>query len=266
MTRLTRQVRFALSPPPAATPPSPPGSRERFTSKAPNGFAGHPVLGVGGKVGIYLQLSVTVEGDLEPQSQYLVNIKTIDDAVRQRVIPHWQVSFPNATYGDLLKEALDALSDAFQPARVARLDLAASPFQTYSLLASEPSMIRLSQMFEFSAAHRLHNPNLTDAENVATFGKCNNPLGHGHNYVVQVTVRTSDTPDVVSLEAIVDEHLIRHYDHKHLNLEVEEFKAIIPSVENIAKAAFTRLKPHLPTLAGVTVWETPKTWAEYSEP
>jgi len=134
-------------------------------------------------------------------------------------------------------------------------------------------MVRLSQKFEFSAAHRLHNPALSDAENLATFGKCNNPLGHGHNYELQVTVAgDADSAgllvDVGTLEQVVHERVIRRLDHKHLNLEVPEFARTIPSVENIAAVIYRLLKGHIPapaTLASVTVWETPKTWCEYAE-
>ena len=135
-------------------------------------------------------------------------------------------------------------------------------------------MIRLSQRFEFSAAHRLHNPGLDDAANRATFGKCNNPLGHGHNYELQVTVAGQPNADGVlihmtELEDLVETHAIDKLDHKNLNLEVPEFETLNPSVENIAKVIYGYLKGPLAKdnrkLAAVTVWETPRTWCEYSE-
>ena len=136
-------------------------------------------------------------------------------------------------------------------------------------------MIRLSQKFEFSASHRLHSPNLSAEENRQCFGKCNNPLGHGHNYEVQVTLAARDTDASGSLaklpqfESIVSRVVIDRFDHKNLNEEVDEFRELIPTVENIAMVIFRLLKPHLThgatKLAAVTVWETPKTWCEYSE-
>ena len=135
-------------------------------------------------------------------------------------------------------------------------------------------MTQLSQRFEFSASHRLHNPALTDQQNRETFGKCNNPHGHGHNYELQVTLtgRATGTGlliDVPRFERIVAETVIERFDHKNLNLEVEAFANLIPSVENIAAVIFRLLKPRFTegnaTLASVTVWETPKTWCEYSE-
>ena len=135
-------------------------------------------------------------------------------------------------------------------------------------------MVRLSQKFEFSASHRLHNPALSPEENRETFGKCNNPHGHGHNYEVQVTL--SGIPDesgslipVPRFEQIVAQTVIDRFDHRNLNVELPEFATLIPTVENIAMTIFRLLKPAFEaeqvTLAAVTVWETPKTWCEYSE-
>ena len=69
--------------------------------------------------------------------------------------------------------------------------LSVTPLLNFSVIASESPMIRLSQKFEFSATHRLHNPKLTDEQNRTLFGKCNNPHGHGHNYELQVTLLTA---------------------------------------------------------------------------
>jgi 6-pyruvoyltetrahydropterin/6-carboxytetrahydropterin synthase len=134
-------------------------------------------------------------------------------------------------------------------------------------------MVRYSQKFEFSAAHRLHNPDLSDEENRRLFGKCNNPHGHGHNYELQVTVKGTP-PDHSALiaiddfERIVAETVIDRFDHKNLNAQVPEFAELIPSVENIAMVIYRLLRPQFAgkaLLASVTVWETPKTWCEYSE-
>ncbi|MDW8262791.1 MAG: 6-carboxytetrahydropterin synthase, partial [Phycisphaerales bacterium] len=138
----------------------------------------------------------------------------------------------------------------------------------------QPMFTRLSQKFEFSASHRLHNPSLSDEENRRIFGKCNNPLGHGHNYELQVTIRgRADGSDLIAglpeLESIVHESVIARFDHRNLNLEVPEFAQRIPSVENIARVIYEILQPRFSAagreLASVTVWETPKTWCEYGE-
>jgi 6-pyruvoyltetrahydropterin/6-carboxytetrahydropterin synthase len=135
-------------------------------------------------------------------------------------------------------------------------------------------MTRLSEKFEFSASHRLFNPTFTDEENLKTFGKCSNPHGHGHNYELQVTLRGRPNEkgllvDIPLFEKIVAENVIQRFDHKNLNVEVPEFKNAIPTVENIAATIYRILKPKLHSttadLASITVWETAKTWCEYSE-
>jgi len=152
--------------------------------------------------------------------------------------------------------------------------LSLSPTMALKVFPVEYPMVRLSQKFEFSASHRLFNASATDEENRRLFGKCSNPLGHGHNYIVQVTL--AGTPDengviieVPKFEQIVTSTVIEPFDHRNLNMEIAEFKELIPSVENIAMVVYRRLKPkfeNLPAkLAGITVWETPKTWCEYME-
>jgi 6-pyruvoyltetrahydropterin/6-carboxytetrahydropterin synthase len=154
--------------------------------------------------------------------------------------------------------AFKMLRDAFRSVEVESARWFLTPFLAYEVRRSELPMVRLSQRFEFSASHRLHNPRFSDEENRRKFGKCNNPHGHGHNYEVQVT-----------MERIVSRTVIDRFDHKNLNVETEEFRDLIPSVENIAMVIFRMLKPQFERqrarLASVTVWETPKTWCEYSE-
>jgi 6-pyruvoyltetrahydropterin/6-carboxytetrahydropterin synthase len=158
--------------------------------------------------------------------------------------------------------------------RLESVALVTSPLQELSLHRDEFPMVRLSQKFEFSASHRLHSPNLSEDENRRRFGKCNNPAGHGHNYEVQVTLAGKPDAkgvlcDVPEFERVVASTVIDRLDHKNLNAEVPEFRDVIPSVENIAMVIYRLLKPKFAagnaTLAAVTVWETPKTWCEYSE-
>ena len=132
-------------------------------------------------------------------------------------------------------------------------------------------MVRLTRSFEFSAAHRLYCEDFTDEENRRMFGKCSNPHGHGHNYVLEVTV--GGTPEEIGtvidpphLDEIVNERVIEPFDHKNLNVECDDFKALNPSVENIARAIWKRLEGVFEgcELVSVRVWETPKTYAEYA--
>jgi 6-pyruvoyltetrahydropterin/6-carboxytetrahydropterin synthase len=265
MFRLTREVRFAVNADADPSPDRPPT----------NSYAGYPSLS---GLGHYFSLAVTLAGDVHPDSHYLENIKQIDQAVRRLAIPLFDrtVRHDHASFGaPLLAETFELLQNAWPPAHLDALALNLSPFLSLSLHASERPMTRLSQKFEFAASHRLHNPDLSDEENRRTFGKCNNPHGHGHNYELQVTLvgqpatGTGLLIDVPAFEQIVADTVINRFDHKNLNLQVPEFQNEIPSVENIARAIYRLLKPRLQSatsrLASVTVWETPKTWCEYSE-
>jgi len=130
-------------------------------------------------------------------------------------------------------------------------------------------MTLLTQSFEFSASHRLHCPGLSDEENHLLFGKCSNPHGHGHNYVLEVAVEVS--PDQTcsilrELDRVVRTEVIERFDHKNLNVECAEFADLNPTVENIAQVICDRLVGELQPLRlhNVRVWETAKTFAECS--
>ena len=259
--RLTREVRFAVN-------------ASRDESRGSNGHAGVPPL-VG--FGHYFSMRLTLSGELDPDTAYLTNIKRIDASVRERAIPlvaeAVHASSPPAP-ARLVSTLHERLATGWGSLRLESVELSLSPFLCYSARTTETPMVRLSQKFEFSATHRLHNPGLSDADNRATYGKCNNPHGHGHNYEVQVTLAgdpgsTGVLADVPGFERIVATTVIDRFDHKNLNVELPEFRDVIPSVENIAATIFRLLKPPIgdagAKLASVTVWETPKTWCEYSE-
>jgi 6-pyruvoyltetrahydropterin/6-carboxytetrahydropterin synthase len=268
MFRLTREVRFAIN----AAPD------DQLSGRATNSYGGFPSLT---GLGYYFVLHVTLAGEPEAQSQYVRNIKEIDHAVRRLVIPYFERRVRDGSFGGgagVVAASFELLANAFPGAAVAALKLDLSRFLSLGVVAGEHSaekpMVRLSQKFEFSATHRLHNPELGDEANRKTFGKCNNPYGHGHNYEEQVTI--AGTPDangvimpVPQFEQVVAETVIEKLDHKNLNVEIPEFAKTIPSVENIAQVIYRLLKPRFAQtsikLASVTVWETPKTCCEYSE-
>lgn len=260
MFRLTREVRFAVNDLPDDQLESPPS----------NSFGGYPSLRGFGQ---HFKLAVTLEGELDPRSCYLRNIKEIDQVVRTKAISLITRSRRLNATASLLPNLFNEISVEWAPAKVHAITLGFTPTLCLTQLASEhPMHTRLSQKFEFSAAHRLHNPALSDDENRRTYGKCNNPAWHGHNYSVQVTLRGDGgklTLGLPAMEKIVTEHAIDKLDHKNLNVEVAEFAELIPTVENIAMVIHRMLKGRFidvgGDLASVTVWETPKTWCEYSE-
>jgi 6-pyruvoyltetrahydropterin/6-carboxytetrahydropterin synthase len=116
--------------------------------------------------------------------------------------------------------------------------------------------------------HRLWNDEFSDERNFALFGKCANPTGHGHNYVIEVTVKTPLKGNdfcIGDFEKIVDDEFIKHVDHKNLNVDVSGLRGINPTVENIASFAWDNLvdKFSPAKLHCVTVWETDKTSCSY---
>jgi len=132
----------------------------------------------------------------------------------------------------------------------------------------------LTRRLDFAAAHRLHAPSLGDAENAALFGRCNNPHGHGHNYVLEVSLDGSPDPatgmiyDLKDLKEIMMREVIDPMDHRHLNFEVPPFDKVIPSTENLTLEIWRRLEPHFAggpaRLHTVRLWETDEIFAEYS--
>mgnify|MGYP001125669699 FL=1 len=124
----------------------------------------------------------------------------------------------------------------------------------------------------FNAAHRLHNPRLSDTQNEEVFGKCNNPYYHGHNYELIVGVTGEVDPktgyliDMKVLSDFIKSEVEEHLDHKNLNEQVEEFKTMNPTAEHIAYVIYHRLKRVLPSELDlkITLYETPRNFVEYS--
>ena len=129
----------------------------------------------------------------------------------------------------------------------------------------------VTRRVHFNAAHRLHNPDQSPDWNRATFGTCNNPNYHGHNYELDVTVEGEIDPatgyviDLGRLKELVEDRVLRHLDHRNLNVDVPWFDALNPTAENIALVCWRELAPALPP--GLTLrlrlWETPRNYVEY---
>ena len=123
----------------------------------------------------------------------------------------------------------------------------------------------------FNAAHRLHNPSLSDEDNQRLFGKCNNPNYHGHNYelIVKVTGYLDKTTgymiDTKLLSDIIREDVTEKFDHKNLNLDVDVFKNVNPTTENMAITIYNILRDKIPTQFGIkiTLYETERNYVEY---
>lgn len=129
----------------------------------------------------------------------------------------------------------------------------------------------VTRRMTFAASHRLHNASLTEEENRLVFGKCNNPNGHGHNFVVEVTVAGEIDPrngmvfNLRGLKEVMVEVIEQGLDHKNLNLDVPAFKDVIPTAENIAVVIWNQLAERLPVgvLHEVKLIETENNFVSY---
>jgi 6-pyruvoyltetrahydropterin/6-carboxytetrahydropterin synthase len=127
---------------------------------------------------------------------------------------------------------------------------------------------------EFSACHRLYHPEFSEERNREVFGICNNPNGHGHNYVLDVTLRGAPDPqtgmiiDLKQLKEILDERLITRLDHKNLNLDVPVLRGCVPTVEMLVLRIWEELDGRIPggRLSELTLYESRTNFARYRGP
>ena len=131
--------------------------------------------------------------------------------------------------------------------------------------------IHLTRRYRFAASHRLHSAQLDEQENKRLYGKCNNPYGHGHNYVVEVAVSGPVDPAtgmiaiLSDLDAFVGREVIEPFDHTYLNMQISEFRERVPTTENICIEIFNRLRKFSRAkLERVRVEETSRNSFEYT--
>jgi 6-pyruvoyltetrahydropterin/6-carboxytetrahydropterin synthase len=134
-------------------------------------------------------------------------------------------------------------------------------------------MMLITRKFHFSASHRVFNPNLSDAENMKIYGKCSSPNGHGHNYVMEVSVSgdidtaTGFVMDLTELKSIVEKNIIEKVDHKNLNVDVEFLAGVLPSTENLAVKFWDEIEKSVNTnsrkLFSIKLEETVNNSVEY---
>jgi 6-pyruvoyltetrahydropterin/6-carboxytetrahydropterin synthase len=129
----------------------------------------------------------------------------------------------------------------------------------------------LGRRYHFAASHRLHNSALSEEENYRIYGKCNNPYGHGHNYILEVLVSGKVDPvtgmiaNLADLDGFVEREVLEPFDHKSLNEDVEAFRYTVPTTENLCIEIFRRLKPFPKArLVRVRVQETSNNSFEYA--
>jgi len=112
--------------------------------------------------------------------------------------------------------------------------------------------MRVTRRYRFAASHRLHSEAFSERENRELYGKCNNPYGHGHDYVLDVTAAGPVQPEtglvvhIPTLDRLVSEQVLRNFDHRYLNADLGEFRALVPTSENIMRVIEDRLMAHWP--------------------
>ena len=263
MHKLSRQVRFSINP---------------FLPKQSLGFNSFASKPAGEGLSIFFELGVELAGEVEAATGFVANVIDVDKSVREYVVPIFAERISEdfrrgkhiGLFGiaELLRLAWGQLANKFTAAKMSKLSLKLNPFRKVSVDCEDCKMIYFSEKFGFAATHKLWNEDFSAERNLEVFGKCANPAGHGHNYVVEVTVKTTPSKDsfhIGEFERIVNDELIKLLDHKNLNAEVAEFSKTNPTVENIAPFAWNKLAGKFgeAALHCVTVWETDKTSCSY---
>jgi len=263
MRILSRLVRFSINP---------------FLPEDSNGFNAFASKPAGEGLSIFFELCVKLAGEVEPSTGFVINVNDVDKKVQKYVVPIFaqqiredfrqgrHIGFFEIT--KLLKSAREQLADKFGTARLRELSLALNPFRKVAIDCEDCEMSYFSEKFEFAATHKLWNDDFSDERNRKVFGKCANPAGHGHNYVVEVTIKRPAGENnlcISDFEKVVDDELMKVVDHKNLNVDVPYFAKAIPTVENIAAFAWDKLAGKFgeAALHCVTIWETDKTSCSY---
>lgn len=244
-------------------------------------------------IGVFAELDVSVVGTLTPIG-YLLDIKSIDGAVREAALPLLQKITADTFAGKAgsPQKTLNSLAAAIAkavPAHAAKSAVSNPTAHLHSLTwyltprtklewtAKAPTMTNAAtatyvrQNFDFAASHRLNIPTLSAEKNRELFGKCNLENGHGHNYRLETCVIPAENFSLINLEKIVDDVIFKPFDHRYLNEDSAIFDprrgGMNPTVENIARVCFELLQPQIAKtgskLAQVTVWETDRTGATY---
>ncbi|MGB8225974.1 MAG: 6-carboxytetrahydropterin synthase [Sedimentisphaerales bacterium] len=280
---LARQIRFAVNPFADSTEY---GANSYCAKPTSNGLA------------LFFALWVELKDSVNKDTGFVVNVSDIDKIIREKGIkifdefvkdylaaaargglnprPKWRgLNGGFEQIGQLLSKVWKTIEKDFLPAKINSLTVELTPARKVGTKEIGGDMLYFSEKFEFSASHTLWNDKFSEAENEKVFGKCANKSGHGHNYIVEVTIKkTGLAPGPVpggqninagDFERIVQQDFISIVDHKNLNADVEYFKKINPTVENIAEFAFKsladKLKPR--ELDCVTVWENDRTFCCY---
>lgn len=240
--------------------------------------------GKGGRLRVWsFAVEASVDGRVDPSTGMVVNLVDMKRDLQRRVVEPWDGRNLDGTDGvpdlrtpeRLARGIWEALGGTLGGCRLRRVRLEEAGGASYECRGGNE--VDVTRTYEFSASHRLHAEGLDDAENRRIFGKCNNPAGHGHNYVLEVTVRgaLNDRGELLeenAFDRIVHAEVVDRWDHRHLNADVPEFTGVTPTAEEIARVAWERLDAPLREAARgarlhrVKLRETARNHVEYYGP
>lgn len=264
MHRLAREIRFSIDP------------FGGDTEEGYNSYCSKP--GCEG-VGLFFSLWVVLEGAVDGETGFVVNVSEIDKEVRRSAVPVFAEKIREVYSKDqslsileicgILRLIWGKIRKKFGPAEIKGVEVGLNPYRKVSIESEECGVFYFSEKFEFSAMHTLWNDKFSEDKNLEVFGKCANPAGHGHNYIIEVTIEqeSDEKLEIKEFERIVDSEFIQITDHKNLNADLDEFKDRRATVENIAAFAWQKLEGKFgeAVLKGVKVWENDRTWCSYCE-
>jgi 6-pyruvoyltetrahydropterin/6-carboxytetrahydropterin synthase len=233
------------------------------------------------------RVEVTVAGNVDPVTGMVVNISDVSLALKKyvldvldgkflnREVEYFKMNPPTVeNIGRWVAGAVDPHLPENGKLRQVKLWEMETLWSCINIKNTGTMSTSLTRAYDFSASHRLHSKQLSDEENRTLFGKCNNPNGHGHNYGIEVTISGEPDPltgmiySLEELDRIVEEEVLLPFDHKYLNLDVEDFAYVNPTSEMLSVVIWHRLSKRLPTtgdlrMSSVVVTETARNSFEY---
>lgn len=265
MHKLARQIRFSINP---------------FLNDVVQGANSYSSKPAGDGLALYFSLWVELVAPADSQTGFVINVVDIDKAVRQTVVPLFDKniseSFAQAKHVTLfdlqclLGQSWGLVKDEFGDAVISNITLELNPFRKIKITSEDRKVLTISEKFEFAATHKLWNEKFSKDKNFEVFGKCANPNGHGHNYIVEITVDCQDSQliDMGDFQAGVNREFISIVDHKNLNVDISDFGGKVTTVENITTYAWKRLEGKLGSakLKSITIWESDRMYCTYSGP
>jgi 6-pyruvoyltetrahydropterin/6-carboxytetrahydropterin synthase len=226
-------------------------------------------------------LEVAAKGEADPGNGMVVNIKTIDEVIQRLIVDKFEGKSINdevegftskpPTLENLVLYVRDVIGADVAGAELVGLRLEETPTFWAEIDKKDNWKMKLTRSFEFAASHRLYAPHLSAEENDRLYGKCGNPGGHGHNYLLEVTVSGETDPetgmvvDIVKIDQEVQGLVVGRYDHKNFNVDLPEFQGKVTTTETIIQQIWEALNGKLSAkLEKVKLYETPRNSFEVS--